>query len=204
MDVNNSEKVIYCSKCGKPNYPEANFCSRCGNNLNANFNSEEQSFNSSYQAQQRMYDNYYDNYYGNKNYYDNAPNGYYRIYAGFWKRFAASLIDGIILGLADALIGFVFGKSSGRIDYIISTIIGWLYFSLMESSEKQATLGKMALGIYVTDNYGNRITFGRATGRYFGKIVSALTLCIGYIMAAFTEKKQALHDMMAGCVVLSR
>jgi len=204
MDGNNSGKVIYCSKCGKPNYPEANFCSGCGNNLNAGFNSEERPFNSSYQAQHKMYDNYYNNYYDNKDSYDNAPTGNYRIYAGFWRRFVALLIDGIILSLAGVLIGFVFGEPPGRFNSLVSTIAGWLYFSLMESSEKQATLGKMALGIYVTDNYGNRITFGRATGRYFGKFVSALTLCIGYIMAAFTEKKQALHDMMAGCVVLLR
>lgn len=83
-----------------------------------------------------------------------------------------------------------------------SIILQWLYFALMESSKKQATLGKMALGIKVTDLQGNRISFGRATGRYFGKILSGLILNIGYIMAAFTEKKQALHDMMANCLVI--
>lgn len=84
----------------------------------------------------------------------------------------------------------------------ISIILQWLYYALMESSQKQATLGKMALGIKVTDIQGNRISFGRATGRYFGKIISGLILNIGYIMAAFTEKKQALHDMMANCLVI--
>jgi len=74
----------------------------------------------------------------------------------------------------------------------------------MESSELQATLGKMALGICVTDKYGNRISFGRATGRHFAKIISSLTLGIGYLAAAFTEKKQALHDIIAGCLVLKR
>ena len=83
-----------------------------------------------------------------------------------------------------------------------SIILQWLYYALMESSRKQATLGKMALGLKVTDMYGNRITFGRATGRYFGKILSGLILNIGYIMAAFTEKKQALHDMLANCLVI--
>lgn len=83
-----------------------------------------------------------------------------------------------------------------------SIILQWLYYALMESSSKQATLGKMALGIKVTDLEGKRITFGRATGRYFGKILSGLILNIGYIMAAFTERKQALHDMMANCLVI--
>ena len=78
----------------------------------------------------------------------------------------------------------------------------WLYFALMESSSKQATLGKMALGIRVTDVNGNRIGFGRATGRHFAKILSGLILGIGFLMAAFTEKKQALHDMIAGTLVV--
>ncbi len=84
----------------------------------------------------------------------------------------------------------------------ISIIIQWLYYALMESSSKQATLGKMVLGIKVTDMNGNRISFGRATGRYFGKIISGLILNVGYIMAAFTQKKQALHDLMANCLVI--
>jgi uncharacterized RDD family membrane protein YckC len=72
----------------------------------------------------------------------------------------------------------------------------------MESSSKQATLGKMALGIIVTDLEGQRISFGKATGRHFSKIVSGIILYIGFIMVAFTEKKQGLHDMMAGCLVV--
>jgi uncharacterized RDD family membrane protein YckC len=72
----------------------------------------------------------------------------------------------------------------------------------MESSAKQATVGKMALGIIVTDLDGRRIGFGRATGRYFAKILSALTLGIGFLMAGFTERKQALHDMVASCLVI--
>jgi len=80
----------------------------------------------------------------------------------------------------------------------------WLYFALMESSSKQATLGKMMIGVIVTDTDGNRISFGRASGRYFAKIPSAIILMIGYIMAAFTKRKQALHDMMAGCLVIRK
>jgi uncharacterized RDD family membrane protein YckC len=83
-------------------------------------------------------------------------------------------------------------------------VAGWLYFALMESSNKRATLGKMALGLMVTDLEGNKINFGKATGRYFGKIISGIILYIGFFMAGFTERKQALHDMMAGCLVVNK
>ena len=74
----------------------------------------------------------------------------------------------------------------------------------MEASSKQGTLGKMVLGIIVTDEAGNRISFGRATGRYFGKILSSLILLIGYIMIAFTKKKQGLHDLLASTLVVKK
>jgi uncharacterized RDD family membrane protein YckC len=80
--------------------------------------------------------------------------------------------------------------------------VRWLYFSLMESSAKQATLGKMALGIIVTDGSYNRISFGRATGRFFAKLISNITICIGYIIIAFTSQKQGLHDIIAGTLVI--
>lgn len=150
-------------------------------------------------------------------------------YAGFWRRFVAYLIDQIIVGIvalvifipgfallgigigagmmeeAETGIGFVLAAIAAYLFAILLVIIGeWLYYALMESSNKQATLGKMAIGIIVTDLSGNRITFGRATGRYFGKILSGLILNIGYIMAGFTEKKQALHDMIASCLVVMK
>lgn len=78
---------------------------------------------------------------------------------------------------------------------------GWIYEAGLESSSKQATLGKMALGLRVTDKYGRRITFARASGRYFSKLLSRI-LMIGYIMAGFTARKQALHDMIAGTLVV--
>jgi len=81
----------------------------------------------------------------------------------------------------------------------------WLYFAYLESGEKQATWGKQAMNIYVTDLAGNRLSFGRASLRYFGKIISGLIpLFIGYIMAGFTERKQALHDMIASTLVLRK
>lgn len=120
------------------------------------------------------------------------------VYANFGKRLLAFLIDGAILWFGGFMLYFIIGYYG----YTVSWLGGWLYFALMESSEKQATLGKMALGLTVTDLSGQRITFGRATGRYFGKFVSSMILCIGYLMAAFTERCQALHDMMAGTLVL--
>ena len=148
-------------------------------------------------------------------------------YAGFWLRFVAFIIDFIVIYAVRAIIFKPFGIDAGmhgmfhgrqprdfaeiapmlgmiiRIA-IISSIMQWLYFALMESSVWQATLGKKALGLSVTDLEGRRIGFGRATGRYFAKILSSLTLFIGYLMAGFTEKKQALHDMIAGTLVLRK
>jgi ssDNA-binding Zn-finger/Zn-ribbon topoisomerase 1 len=77
----------------------------------------------------------------------------------------------------------------------------WVYFAVLESSEWQATLGKMVCGLIVVDEYDNRISFARATGRYFAQILSALILGIGFIMVAFTRRKQGLHDLLAGTLV---
>jgi len=85
---------------------------------------------------------------------------------------------------------------------IFNLFIRWMYFALMESSSTRGTLGKMFLGIRVTDMNGRRISFPRATGRFFSKLVSSLILGIGYLFPLFNTKKQALHDMMAGTVVV--
>jgi uncharacterized RDD family membrane protein YckC len=87
---------------------------------------------------------------------------------------------------------------------LISVVMKWLYYALMESSKFGGTLGKMAVSIKVVDMEGNRISFGRATGRYFSRIITNLTLLIGYIIAGFTEKKQALHDIIASCLVIQK
>ena len=86
--------------------------------------------------------------------------------------------------------------------YLASFVIQWLYFALSEASPHQATFGKRALGIFVTDAEGKRISFGRATGRVFAKWLNALTLGIGWLMAAFTAEKRALHDYVAGTYVM--
>jgi uncharacterized RDD family membrane protein YckC len=149
-----------------------------------------------------------------------------RSYAGFWLRFVALIIDYLILGL---LTGFIivpilgaFGVmgSMGDMDEmdesfiagmiaalsgtvaLVNIVINWLYFALMESSSWQATLGKRAVGVKVISEEGSRISFITATIRYIGKIVSGAILLIGYIMAAFTAKKQALHDMIASTYVV--
>jgi uncharacterized RDD family membrane protein YckC len=121
-------------------------------------------------------------------------------YAGFWKRVAAIIIDGVVLSAATGLL------TVGTLGHAWFAVffLPWLYEAMMLSSEHQATLGKMALGIVVTDLAGRRITFGRATGRHFAKWISGLILGIGFLMAAFTEKKQALHDLMAETLVVNR
>jgi uncharacterized RDD family membrane protein YckC len=127
-------------------------------------------------------------------------------YAGFWRRLLASFIDGIIMAIP-LLPFYILFFTSEQIGYLIiiyplAFILPWLYNALMESSSHQATLGKMALGIVVTDSSGKRVSFARATGRHFGKIVSGLILYIGYLMIAFTQRKQGLHDIMAECLVV--
>ena len=83
-------------------------------------------------------------------------------------------------------------------------MINWLYFTLLESSSWQATLGKKALGLYVTDERWQRLSFGRANGRYWSKLISVLVLGIGFLMVGFTERKQGLHDKIAGTLVSRR
>jgi uncharacterized RDD family membrane protein YckC len=87
-------------------------------------------------------------------------------------------------------------------ELLVDFVVQWLYFALFESSVWQGTLGKQALRLRVTDLQARRISFARATGRYFAKIVSFLTLCVGFIMIAFTGRRQGLHDMIAETVVL--
>ncbi|NII10597.1 RDD family protein [Oleiagrimonas sp. C23AA] len=152
---------------------------------------------------------------------DQAPD----LYAGFWRRAGAYLIDGILLtvacGVLRAVVGFpghmtMMDWSGGDFHHfhgyhhmaytggnLFALLVGWLYYAFMESSSRQATLGKMALGLLVTDEAGRRIGFGRATGRYFGMLVSWLTLTIGFMLAGWTARKQALHDMMAGALVVT-
>jgi uncharacterized RDD family membrane protein YckC len=138
-----------------------------------------------------------------QNYVQTAPTDY----AGFWIRFGAAFIDALLTTVVGLVIVYATGgnyEKQGLMANFLNIVLGWLYAAIMESSERQATLGKIAVGIKVTDIQGNRISFGQATGRHFAKIISAIILLIGYIMAAFDDKKQALHDKMAGTLVLNK
>lgn len=129
-----------------------------------------------------------------------------------WKRVGAILIDIVISGVVGLVLGYVFAdflvkgvttqaEYQGRMN-AYGMLIWWLYFAFMESSSLQGTIGKAVFGLKVTDLNGERIGFLRATGRHFGKLLSGVLLLAGFIMAFFTQKKQGLHDMMAGCLVL--
>ncbi|MFM9837335.1 MAG: RDD family protein [Cyclobacteriaceae bacterium] len=153
-----------------------------------------------------------------------------KTYAGFWLRFVAIIIDGIIIGVLQfvviapilAAIGIGISSGASAIDSedptamiakamaifstvgLIGQVVNILYFTLMESSKYQATIGKLALGLIVTDVNGGKLDFVKALIRNVSKIVSGIILLIGYIMAAFTEKKQALHDIIAGTLVVKK
>jgi len=216
---------MFCSRCGKEVAEDNQFCQSCGQEVGAAATSfaggaapaamqPPSSFETSARA-------------------SIAP-----AYAGFWVRFVAYFIDGLILGIPFGIIVFGiilmfggFGAMMHRVPVDPSTgappdpraalamaapmfvtfygamfffvILQWLYFASMESSERQATFGKSAMGLRVANSEGQRLSFAHATGRFFAKIVSGLVpFGIGYILAGFTAKKQALHDFIAGTLVL--
>jgi len=197
---------VYCSKCGVLMADGAMFCAACG-----------QAFSTAAVMARPMNAQV-----------ATAP----RVeYGGFWLRFLAYLVDGavILIGICVVAIPLVFLTGLGAylsninpeqdwnengawaiiaVIFLLATaslVVTWLYHALMECSEWQATVGKKVLGLVVTDMEGRRVSFWRATGRHFAKIVTnMIPLLIGYILAGFTEKKQALHDMIAGCLILQR
>jgi uncharacterized RDD family membrane protein YckC len=149
---------------------------------------------------------------------DAKPAGQPTGYGGFWIRFLAYLIDGILLSIAFGILAAVAGVSvipadPAKVDpgalmsqmgtvQLVGLVGTWLYFALMESSPRGATVGKMALGLRVVDDHGNRLSFLRATGRFFAKYISAIILFIGFLMVAFTDRKRGLHDIIAGTLVV--
>jgi uncharacterized RDD family membrane protein YckC len=149
------------------------------------------------------------------------------VLAGFWRRLAALFIDSMVVGFAYYLVLIVcvvvlgvggsllmrggndaegmaamFGMMA--LVYLLYPVISAAYYVGFESSGKQATLGKMAVGIKVTDIDGRRLTLGRALLRWLAVMLNYLTLYIGYLIAAFTERKQGLHDMAVGTLVVDR
>lgn len=123
------------------------------------------------------------------------------VYAGFWRRAAANFIDALVLMFPTSIVAMGFG---GDLLLILNLVVSMLYFALMHSSPLQASFGKLAFRIKVTGRAGERIGFGRAAIRFPAAILSAALLCIGLIMAGLTARKQALHDMLCGTLVVSR
>lgn len=135
-------------------------------------------------------------------------------YGGFWLRFVAYIIDAIIMNIVGGVLGLFVGVGVGAMGAgeevatasalgagVLSLVINWLYSAILESSSWQGTVGKKALSLVVTDENGGRISFGRATGRYFAKILSSIILLIGFFMIGWTERKRGLHDMICGTLV---
>lgn len=197
---------MYCSKCGALMADGAVFCSACG-----------QAFSTAAVPARLV----------NSQVVAAAP----RVeYGGFWLRFLAYLIDGAVISLGIFVVGIplVFLTGLGTflseihpdedlndagfwliigVIFLFITVglaVTWLYHAMMESSEWQATVGKKILDLAVTDMSGQRVSFWRATGRHFAKIVSNMIYPFGHILAGFTAQKQALHDMIAGCLILRR
>lgn len=149
-----------------------------------------------------------------------APYGGEYVYAGFWLRLVAVIVDsfismaimfvilllgGILLGMALSGVGTINEQLQMLVPLIwliLSLIIPWLYYALCEASNWQATPGKKLLGLRVTDLDGAQISFARASGRHWAKLLSYIILYIGFMMAGWTEKKQGLHDMLANTLVI--
>jgi len=206
------ENFVFCSKCGAQNFATAQSCQKCGGGLSVGLAPMPRAVPA--QA------------------YATAPAVAYAAvptsrYGGFWLRLLAHLIDHVILGAIAAPLFFILvlpamlrvineaernrepspeliiAIVSSVFIYIVLAFVGqWLYEALLTSSSWQATLGKRVLQLKVTDELGNRIGFGRATGRFFAKIVSSMFFCIGFIMVGLTDRKRGLHDMLAGTLVM--
>jgi uncharacterized RDD family membrane protein YckC len=201
--------TFFCNKCGAQNAAGAQFCSRCGAPMNLAPGVVPPAVGSPNPAAS----------------YPTSATSYPPVmavagagYGGFWIRVVAAIIDAIILRVVVAPVGMIFGGLGmagmmsgiphvglsllgGGVTFILVLFGSWLYEAFMESSSYQATLGKMIFGMKVTDLNGNRISFERATGRHFAKWLSAMILFIGYIMVGFTDRKQGLHDLLAGTLV---
>jgi uncharacterized RDD family membrane protein YckC len=199
---------MFCSQCGAQNADEAKYCYRCGSPLTV-------SGSAPVPPVAPMSPPVI------------TPTRPSVEYAGFWRRWMALAIDSLILSIPSAIIVVLFilptitaALHSDDADMIaatvLSSIVSWIwmaillslipiaYYSLFEASSYQATPGKMALGIIVTDMDGRQISFARSLGRNFGKIISKMILYIGFFMVAFTPKQQALHDMLADCLVVMK
>jgi uncharacterized RDD family membrane protein YckC len=206
------ENFVFCSRCGAQNFATAQSCQKCGGGLSVGLAPMPRAV--PVQA------------------YAAAPAVAYAAvptsrYGGFWIRLLAHLIDHVILGAIAAPLFFILvlpaifrvineaernrepspeliiAIVSSVFIYIVLAFVGqWLYEALLTSSSWQGTIGKRVLRLKVVDEAGNRVGFGRATGRFFAKILSSWFLCIGFIMVGFTDRKRGLHDMLAATLVM--
>lgn len=206
-----AENFIFCSKCGAQNAGTGQFCQNCGLTLATGLAAAQAAAPARAYAQQPVV-------------YAPAAS---TAYSGFWIRVLAFILDRIVVGVAAAPFYFalvlpsllriiheaqnndepspemIFSIIGGASMFLILVFMGyWLYEALLTASSWQGTIGKRVLRLKVTDEAGNRISFGRSTGRFFAKILSYATLWIGFIMVAFTDKKRGLHDILAGTVVV--
>ncbi len=212
---------IFCSKCGAQNSSTSQFCQSCGGALwpapAATPGAQGQTARPQPAPIQPSY--------------IAAPPAYVPAaaspYGGFWIRFLAYLIDRIIISIVAAPFVFILvaptiiriareaeqnqepppelivSMLAGISTFLVLVFVGyWLYEAILTSSAWQGTIGKRILRLKVTDEQGNRIGFGRSTGRFFAKILSHLVMYIGFIMIAFTDRKRGLHDMLAGTLVV--
>lgn len=183
---------MFCPQCGTKNSQEAKFCASCGAQLSI-VAEPALSLPASSVTTPR--------------------------FAGFWFRTLAVVIDFVLCQVASVILalplGFALGASMASTSsvseieavaegfgFLLGVLIQWLWFTIPESSKWQATIGKKMVGLKVTDENGERIGFGKANGRYWSKIVSGIILFIGFLMVAFTAKKQGLHDKIAGTLVV--
>ena len=205
------ENFIFCSKCGAQNSAMAQSCQNCGLTLSTGLAPAQAAAPVMAYAQPPVV-------------YAPAASS---AYAGFWIRVLAFILDRIVVSIAAAPFYFalvlpsvlriiheaqnngepspemIFSIIGGASMFLVLVFVGyWLYEALLTASSWQGTIGKRVLRLKVTDKAGNRISFGRSTGRFFAKILSYVTLWIGFIMVAFTDKKRGLHDILAGTVVV--
>jgi uncharacterized RDD family membrane protein YckC len=198
--------LIFCNRCGGQNPSATQFCAHCGSSLSPGASALAPPTPADAITAPPLIAS-------------QAYPGRVQTYAGFWLRVIAAIIDAIIVQSVvwpvTLVIGFVIGVAGTSVQMphagirLVAIIVGatlgmaahWIYEATMESSSRQATLGKMVLGLTVTDVQGRRISFARATGRNFAKYLSSMIFGIGYMMAGLTERKQALHDMIAGTLV---
>lgn len=124
------------------------------------------------------------------------------VYAGFWARVAAVIVDGVITQPPGLVLSYFGVLPESNVTLVIGVLLGWIYYAGMESSKWQGRLGYKVLGLKVVDGSGERISFARASVRHLGRLISIFTLGIGNLMVCWTKRKQALHDKIAGTFVV--